>query len=396
LKSIARGNWPKQKAELVPREIKVSFDVLAKARSSSRTPPLAAATIFFVLGGVGLIGAAWGYGFFLVSMLLIGFGILAGGIALFSDYFSVRGALPISATAMRIGGWFYVFAVAALAGYFVRESVEGRIQWHWIVFGPAALAAIVVLDLGIYRVLYLRNKPTLERYSHALQPERLDKPSLRATLIDEVVLHRTLLTVSRLRWLRHQLIFWGFMAMLGLEAGAVIMREVSPALGFYDIWHTRSHPVRLVWDFAFDMTGAMVLFGCLLALFYRYQVNGTPDQKYTDTPTVCFLLAVVVSGFLVEGARIAGAPSVHDLASPVGLVFSWFMAPLVRSAAFPVNGLWTVHALLSLGFIAYVPLKRLVHSCAVPVGRLMNSQKAMLAAKKDRSLRGLIGRRSKG
>ena len=371
-----------------------SFDVLAEGRSSPRTPPIAFTAILFVLGAVGLLGSAWGYGIFLLSTLLIGFGLVAAGIALFSDYLPLRRTFPVSATAMRIGGWCYVFAVAALAGYFVREAVEGRMPWQWIVFGPAAVAAIVVLDIGIYRVLYRRNRPTFERYSHALQPERVDKASLRVALIDDVVLQRTLFRISRLRWLRHQLIFWGFAAMLGLEIGALFMREVFPALGLPDIWHARPHPVRLLWDFAFDLTGAMMLLGCILALAYRYQINGTSDQKFTDTPTVCFLLVVVVTGFVMEGARIAGAPTAYDLASPVGLLFSWPMAPLVRSTWFPTSGLWVLHALLSLGFIAYVPLKRLIHSCAVPIGRLMNSQKAMLAAKKDRSLRGLIERRS--
>jgi nitrate reductase gamma subunit len=52
--------------------------------------------------------------------------------------------------------------------------------------------------------------------------------------------------------------------------------------------------------------------------------------------------------------------------------------------------LWLFHVLISCAFIAYVPVKRLIHSCATPIGRLMNSQKTLLAAKKLSSMNGML------
>ena len=40
---------------------------------------------------------------------------------------------------------------------------------------------------------------------------------MRRTFANEVVTHRTLYQVSRFRWLRHQLIFWGFALMFAIE-----------------------------------------------------------------------------------------------------------------------------------------------------------------------------------
>ena len=266
--------------------------------------------------------------------------------------------------------------------------------WKWIVFGPAALAAVVILDWGLYRIIYKRNEATIARYGDVVERNRIDRAALRTTFVDEVVLHRTLLSVSPFRWVRHQLILWGFALMFVIELGAVFLREVLPALDLLDVWHVRGHPVRLVWDAAFDITGLMILAGCVLALVYRARVNGTPEQKFTDTPTVLFLLAVVLTGFLVEGLRIAGEPpSPHHAASPVGLAFASVLSPVAPVAKGTFDVVWVFHALLSCAFIAYVPLKRLIHSCATPIGRLMSSQKAMLAAKKERSLRGLLERR---
>ena len=132
----------------------------------------------------------------------------------------------------------------------------------------------------------------------------------------------------------------------------------------------------------------MVLIGCGIALAWRAAVNGTPERKFADTPTTVFLLFVVVTGFIVEGWRIA--PSIGDpahVASFVGLAFAWPIARLGLAGSASYQALWLVHVVAACAFIAYVPVKRLVHTCATPLGRLMNSQKDLLAAKK----RGVLG-----
>lgn len=355
-------------------------------------PAVIAATLA-IFGLMGLAGAAAGYGLFLIATLLL----LSGGVLtllfLFTRRFDTAKLRRALGTAFWLGGWTYVFAVSALAGYYTRETLAGRMELKWVLFGPAVLAAIVILDVGLYRLLYKRNAPTLARYGDVISRDRLDPKAMRSTLVDEVVVHRSLFRVSPFRWLRHQLILWGFALMFATEIVALFLREVFPSIGLGDIWRSGTHPLRLACDFAFDITGLMMLIGCVLALFFRLRVAGTPDQKFTDTPTAVFLLAVVVTGFAVEGLRIASAPGLPQyVASPVGIAFSYLMAPLVGAGKGARDALWIFHALLSCAFIAYVPIKRLVHSCATPMGRLMNSQKDMLAAKKERVLRGLLER----
>ena len=176
--------------------------------------------------------------------------------------------------------------------------------------------------------------------------------------------------------------------MFGLELAAVFLREGFPAFGWRDIWREPGHPVRLAFDFGFDFTGVMVLAGCLLALVWRVRVQGTPEQKFSDTPTTLFLLFVVLTGFVVEGLRLA--PALGDgaaTASFAGVAFAHALRGAGLASPAPYESLWLVHALAALAFIAYVPLRRLVHTCATPIGRLMNSQKALLANKK----RGVLG-----
>jgi len=54
----------------------------------------------------------------------------------------------IFAWLFRLGGWTYLLAVAALAGFFADETSHGRMEARWILFGPAALIALVLLDWG--------------------------------------------------------------------------------------------------------------------------------------------------------------------------------------------------------------------------------------------------------
>ena len=75
---------------------------------------------------------------------------------------------------------------------------------------------------------------------------------MRQTLVDDVVLHKALFSVSGFRWFKHTLIFWGFALMFAAEFIAVFLREGLPAFGMHDIWPESANPIRLAFDFVFD------------------------------------------------------------------------------------------------------------------------------------------------
>ena len=124
--------------------------------------------------------------------------------------------------------------------------------------------------------------------------------------------------------------------------------------------------MRLAFDFVYDFTGLMVLVGCALAIVWRIAVHGTEEQKFTDTPTAVFLFLVVLTGFVVEGMRLASMPGAGDEVSFVGNVFAG-VVPASAPGSASYEALWLVHVLGSCAFIAYVPVRRLVHSCATPM-----------------------------
>ena len=353
--------------------------------------PVAGAGALLVAGVAGHLNEAWGYGLFFVSLLMLAGGLLTFAIFVFSRALDTETLQGTWTWLLRLGAWIYVWAVGAFSGFFINETFAGRMEIEWILFGPAALVAIIAVDWGLYKLLVKNNLPTWQRFGHLVTREASDPAAMRQTFMDDVVMHRNLLSISGFRWLRHTLIFWGFGMMFAIEILAVLVREAWPAFGGLDIWEIQSHPLRLAFDFGYDFTGAMVLAGCIMALIWRVMVNGTPEQKFADTPSAVFLLFVVASGFLLESMRLSAMPADPIYwASFLGYALTEIM-PSVDMSGMAFKALWYIHVFGSCAFIAYVPAKRLVHSCATPVGRLMNSQKTLLAAKRQSTLAGLMG-----
>jgi nitrate reductase gamma subunit len=182
--------------------------------------------------------------------------------------------------------------------------------------------------------------------------------------------------------------------MFATEIVAVGVRDGFPAFGWPDIWRQPGHPVRQAFALIYDISGLMILIGCCLAIVWRFTIRNASDRKYSDAPTTLFLLFVVATGFIVEGLRIA--PTIVDPAhhwSFGGLATAQLLTAAGWTGVGAYAPIWLIHVLGSCAFIAYVPVMRLIHSCATPMGRLMNSQTQMLADKKRGVITGLMMRR---
>ena len=352
----------------------------------------AGGALLFVIAAFGGMSDRWGYGLLVLSGLPVGAGMISLSLLVFTDRYDAGVLFRWFVRLSVAGVLVYAWGTSALGGFFVYETFQGRMELTWILFGPAALAALIVLDVGLYRKLVPATARSWATYGGRLSRADAEPEAARRAFVDEVVVQRTLRDISGLRWWRHTLIFWGFVAMFATELSALFFREVAKSYGFTSVW-APNHPLRLAHDLAFEITGLIVLVGCILALIWRATVNGKPEQRYSDTPTVVFLLVIVLSGFFTEALRLSSVPAESHLAfSFVG----YFVASAVMSPG-PLNtavydGLWIFHALASCAFIGYVPVKRLVHTCATPMGRLMNSQVRLLRAKKLAIAAGLARR----
>tara|TARA_B100000686_G_scaffold355387_1_gene474356 strand:- start:30982 stop:32106 length:1125 start_codon:yes stop_codon:yes gene_type:complete len=347
-----------------------------------------------IAGFWGSLVAAWGYAFFLGASAFWGIAIFFALIFLFTKYIETNKLRRLCKIFFLIGLWSYIYCIASFGGFFTSEAFLGNVDYKYIIFGPTVLAALGILEYGVYRALITNNRPTFNRYRRFLSRESIDHKSLRKTLIDDVILHKSLYKVSFIRWLRHTLILWGFAFLVLTELTRVVFQEAFPAFGLPDVWHIPGHPVRLVIGFLYDFFGLMVTVGCVIAIGWRIAIGNSEEKKFSDTPTVWFILFVMISGYLVEALRISSEP-MDAWYIPIEFVGYLIALPLVgHSDNFMkyYDALWLIHVIGSCLFMAYIPLKRAIHMFATPFGRLMNSQLTILRDKRNTILSHLNGR----
>lgn len=175
--------------------------------------------------------------------------------------------------------------------------------------------------------------------------------------------------------LMHLFIMWGF---IGLFVGTVLSTT--------DYWliHFLSGDIYLIYSFCLEILGLMLIVGLFMALIRRYiakvsRLNNTSQDLWI----LILLLASVLTGFLVEGIRLAVQRPEWGGYSFAGLIFSSLLSSKDRATSlYPF--MWWLHALISLGLVAYFPFSKLFHSLAAPFNIYLAPQPAPVILTEDR------------
>jgi nitrate reductase gamma subunit len=323
----------------------------------------------------------WGLTAVLVGISLMGLSVIWLSLLLFSKNIKTQSILRGFQYIFISGVGVFLAGLFLLAGVYFFRALTGQMEGKWILFWPMIVTACVIFWIGIYLKIGSHNFETFQRWERFLRREDADPHSFLTYLWDEIILQKQLRQENRLRWIRHILIYWGFVLLFLADILLAFVNDFLPVFGWSQFLH-HDNVVRLTLDFLLDFFGLMVLMGTSIALIRAYLVKKTEQKIYNDTLTSAFLFVVVSSGYLLEGFRLAA-----EIYEPY-MAYSFagnFIAGFLRGKDLPISathqGLWLFHVILSSVFIAYFPVKRLVHSCATPVGKLMQSQKLMLERK---------------
>ena len=219
-----------------------------------------------------------------------------------------------------------------------------------------ALVAFAFCAWGFYR--------RLEVWRQGKSLDRLDQLPLRIGM----VVKNTLAQSKVLRVLEpgslHALFFWGFgllfigtlliMAQADFSDPLLHVRFLKGA--FYEIY-------SLVLDVAGGV--AIVMLGGLLVRRFFVKPEGLETIR-DDYVVHAFLFAILITGFVVEGVRMAATELVTNpgLApfSPVGMLVGKLFAGLAPASLLLTHKiLWWVHFFLAVGFIAVIPFTKLRH-----------------------------------
>lgn len=256
-----------------------------------------------------------------------------------------------------------------------RQTFEGLARWEIAVWYALVAVSTLVLLWGIARLVtkYRRGR-SLTRLEHL--PRRL----MRATIA--VATQSTLRYRHPLAGLAHGLTFYGFVVLF---IGTVILAfndDFSRLLFGYDFWHGAFY---LGYSLFLDVFGAALVVGLVVAAVIRYgqrpfrlnynrpdRESGKDDRREYRVGDAIFLgslFFLALTGFLLEAVRIAQHNPSFEVWSPVGWVVGQGLRGLglEGQAAGTVHlGLWWIHGVVALAFVASVPFTKAVHILVSP------------------------------
>lgn len=188
---------------------------------------------------------------------------------------------------------------------------------------------------------------------------------LKALFLDGL-LQRRLFVRSRSRWLIHGLILWPFMFRFSWGLVALLGSLALPTQGWVWSMLDKNSPLTA---FVLDLTGLMIIAGVVLAVLRKRltgeaAVNGLPDR---DWWAVGLLGAIVIIGFILEGARIAltgAAGGAHFAFVGWGLSLLWRGTHGLSEI---YGYIWYLHAFLTAAFLVYLPFSKMFHLIMAPV-----------------------------
>ena len=160
----------------------------------------------------------------------------------------------------------------------------------------------------------------------------------------------------------HGLFFWGFSLLFA--GTCVIVAQTDFAEPLFGVKFLKGTFYKL-FSLTLDLAG-LVAIVMLVGLFIRrYLVRPKGlETKWDHALMFALLFAILLSGFVIEGARMAVTELGTPLAawSPVGLLFAKALSGLNESSLRTLHVfLWWGHFALAIGFICLIPFTRLRH-----------------------------------
>lgn len=234
------------------------------------------------------------------------------------------------------------------------REVLWNVSHVWIMYALLA-PTVLVAGYGILR--------RARSWRRGAATERFDRPAERLNLLlrHAVLQQRTLR--DRYAGAFHAYLFWGFITLF--VATVVVFIHYD-----FGIPIMRGRFYLYFQSLFVDVLGLLSIVGVVLAGARRWLARPS-KLVYTDEATwiLVVIFVILLTGFLLEGWRIAATDDPWGSWSPVGYAVAGVSTRLagveaLTSAHFAV---WWFHLLLVFGFIAWAPYTKMLHVLTAPL-----------------------------
>ncbi|MCF6265136.1 MAG: 4Fe-4S dicluster domain-containing protein [Desulfuromusa sp.] len=236
-----------------------------------------------------------------------------------------------------------------------------EIYWN-VGHGATTLVPMYLLSLAAVAILVYAFLQRVKIYKQGQKLDRTDQLPLRVTMMVKKVLLQSKVLNVRGPGLAHALFFWGFF-LLFLGTCLIVLQADFTDL-FFGIKFLQGS-FYLFFSLTLDIAGLVAIVMLIGLLIRRFIVRPAGLENTKDDVIMHgLLLAILISGFVIEGARMAVTEMGTPLAawSPVGL---WVAKALSSMGEPAVRGLhsnlWWLHLLMVIIFIAIIPFTKFRH-----------------------------------
>jgi Fe-S oxidoreductase/nitrate reductase gamma subunit len=236
-----------------------------------------------------------------------------------------------------------------------------EIYWN-VGHGATTLVPMYLLTLAAVALFVNEAWQRIEGYRQGKPLERLDNlPARAASMLKNMLLQTKVLNV-RGPGLAHALFFWGFVLLFIGTCLIVLQADFTDLL--FGIKFLKGN-FYLLFSIVLDIAGlvATVMLACLFVRRYLVRPAGLENKK-DDAFMHGLLFAILISGFVIEGARMAVTEMGTSLAywSPVGLAFAKSFAGMSEESLRELHKTtWWLHLVLVIAFIGSIPFTKFRH-----------------------------------
>ncbi len=241
-----------------------------------------------------------------------------------------------------------------------RDTFWNVPLWAQVALYAGAVVALAIFGWGMWQrvLLWRRGGPE----------HRVDRLPQRIRLLAVQALGQARTLSQAYPGIMHATMFWGFLALFLGTVLATIDYDIT--LPFFD-YKLLKGPFYLAYEVTLDLFGLFFVIGLGMAVWRRFVVRPHRlDPTAHFAGVLALLLVVNVTGFVMEGARLAAVQPAWAAWSPVGYVLGQAMLGLGLSEEMLRGlhlGIWLFHAALALGFIAVIPYSYFVHLLTTPL-----------------------------
>jgi Fe-S oxidoreductase/nitrate reductase gamma subunit len=252
--------------------------------------------------------------------------------------------------------------VSGLLAAAATREVKWEVTTGMVVVMYASMAvALAVAAWGVWRLVrvWRLGRPAVVWNELGARSRRMLAAIAQATVLREP-----------LPGVMHALLFYGWWVLFAATFVVFVHDTLGIRImegGFYLVFQSLT----------VDLFGLLVLLAVGIALYRRYVVR--PPQlergKRADLLLLASLFLIALTGFLLEGIRIAATDDEWASWSPVGALVSGGAGALASDAtlASVYRPLWLLHVLLWHALLASLPYTKFIHALTGPLNVFFSS-----------------------